>query len=126
MKKTLDEIKAEIARECAEEHFDVLLQAEILVGDYAQAKRLLDDATNRYIAQFVKEKLQQTELEVYHKAKEIVASTLSWEEKYDKIFSEEISQQFSFEYYDPDTSYQEDVMAFMNALDEYMKKQQTT
>lgn len=60
---------------------------------------------------------------IYERAKRIIASDLEWEEKYDMIFSEEISRKFSLDYYDPDTSYEEDVMAFMNALDEYMRKQ---
>ena len=37
--KTIDEIKKEIAKECAEEHFEVIFEAEIMVGD-------------RYIKQF--------------------------------------------------------------------------
>lgn len=60
---------------------------------------------------------------IYERAKRIITSDLEWEEKYDMIFSEEISRKFSLDYYDPDTSYEEDVMAFMNALDEYMRKQ---
>lgn len=60
---------------------------------------------------------------IYERAKKIIASDLEWQEKYDMIFSEEISRKFSLNYYDPDTSYEEDVMAFMDALDEYMIKQ---
>ena len=62
---------------------------------------------------------------IYERAKRIIASDLEWEEKYDMIFSEEISRKFSLDYYDPDTSYEEDVMAFMNALDEYMRNLKT-
>lgn len=61
---------------------------------------------------------------IYERAKRIIDSDLSWEDKYDMIFSEEISRKFSLDYYDPDTSYQEDVMAFMGALDDHMRKQQ--
>jgi hypothetical protein len=61
---------------------------------------------------------------IYERAKRIIASDLEWEEKYDMIFSEEVSRKFSLDYYDPDTSYEEDVMAFMNALDEHMRKQE--
>ncbi len=48
----------------------------------------------------------------------------TWEEVYDKIFSEKISQQIfeefpDFHYSDPDTSYQEDVCAFVDAFCEY-------
>lgn len=60
---------------------------------------------------------------IYKRAKRIIDSDLDWNEKYNMIFSEDISHKFSLDYYDPDTSYKEDVMAFMDALDEYMKKQ---
>ena len=48
----------------------------------------------------------------------------TWQEVYDKIFSEKISQQIfeefpDFHYSDPDTSYQEDVCAFVDAFCEY-------
>ena len=59
-------------------------------------------------------------IKIYNKAKIIVASTLSWEAKYDLIFSEEISRKVRFDWCDPDTSYQEDVEAFMKGFDEYM------
>ena len=63
--------------------------------------------------------------EVYFKAKNIVESDLSWEEKYDMIFCEEISKKAkklspSFDWYDPDTTYEEDVMAFFNSFTEYL------
>jgi hypothetical protein len=61
---------------------------------------------------------------IYQRAKRIISSDLGWDEKYDMIFSEEISRKFSLNYYDPDTSYEEDVMAFMRALDEHMRKQE--
>lgn len=46
---------------------------------------------------------------------------LSWEEVFDKVFSEDISVHIrglglSPDYYDPDTSYKEDVLAYYNAL----------
>jgi phenylalanyl-tRNA synthetase beta subunit len=51
---------------------------------------------------------------------------LSWERKYDLIFSNEISSKirsmtYNIEYYDPDTSYEEDVNAYVNALVDYLK-----
>lgn len=52
--KTLEEIKKEVASECFEEHFDVLLQSEIDVGDYVIARALLIDVANRYVDQFSK------------------------------------------------------------------------
>ena len=63
--------------------------------------------------------------EIYFKAKTIVESDMSWESKYDLIFSEEISRKFSsiargFDYYDPDTTYEEDVMAWYNSAHEYL------
>jgi hypothetical protein len=50
--KTIDQIKKDVAKECAEEHFDVIFEAEIMVGDYEQARRLWDEVGNRYIKQF--------------------------------------------------------------------------
>ncbi len=58
--------------------------------------------------------------EVYKEARAIYDSSVSWEAKYDLIFSERISKKVSFSWYDPDTSYREDVTAFMNAFDDYM------
>lgn len=65
------------------------------------------------------------ELVFLHKeVNRIFDSTLPWETKYDLIFSEFISRRISsiihLDYYDPDTSYQEDVTAFVNALNEKM------
>lgn len=52
-------------------------------------------------------------------------NSLDWEEKYDQIFSEEISKRVfalvRLDYCDPDTTYQEDVTAFMKAFDEKMR-----
>ena len=62
---------------------------------------------------------------LYFKAEGIIESDMSWEAKYDLIFSPEISQKVSelargFDYYDPDTTYEEDVMAFFNSFKEYL------
>lgn len=55
---------------------------------------------------------------------------IDWEFKYDMIFSENISRKvFSLlkelgtplDYYDPDTSYAEDVIAFANAVEQKVK-----
>lgn len=60
---------------------------------------------------------------IFEKAKRIVlANDLSWEEKYHLIFSKDISHHFDLDYYDPDTSYQEDTLAFMTALIDYMER----
>ena len=61
------------------------------------------------------------EYKIYKKAKKIIASNLEWSEKFDMIFSKEIAAKFNLDYYDPDRSYEEDVMAFMDALDKHMK-----
>lgn len=56
---------------------------------------------------------------------------VDWELKFDLIFSPEISRRIfqifdelniSFDYYDPDTSYEEDVLALSTALEEKMKE----
>lgn len=65
----------------------------------------------------------EDKLKIYERAKRIVASDLEWDEKYDMIFSEEISRKVKFDYYDPDCGYDDDVLAFMQGFDEYMKKQ---
>jgi len=59
--------------------------------------------------------------QLYRKAYHIFESKeLDWSEKYDLIFSDKISKKVYFEYYDPDTSYEEDVTAFMNAFKKYI------
>ena len=61
---------------------------------------------------------------LYFKAESIIKSDMSWEEKYELIFSPEISQKVfeivRFDYYDPDTTYEEDVMAFYNAFKQHL------
>lgn len=61
---------------------------------------------------------------IYKECVRIVNShSLSWEAKYDLIFSDNICQKTSglFQWYDPDTSYEEDVKAFYNAFRDYME-----
>ena len=46
-----------------------------------------------------------------------------WATKYEAVFSKDLSRKVweldhSFDYYDPDTSYEEDVRAFVDALQE--------
>lgn len=65
----------------------------------------------------------QEKEKIYQRAKKIVASDLEWEDKYDMIFSDDVSKKVRFDYYDPDTSYQEDVEAFMYGFEEYMEKE---
>lgn len=49
---------------------------------------------------------------------------LEWEEKYDMIFCDKISTRVYhlFYWYDPDTSYEEDVTYFMRAFNEYVEE----
>lgn len=60
-------------------------------------------------------------IQLAEKAVAIRNSGRAWEEKYDMIFSEQISKKIAatdvrIDYYDPDTSYEEDVNAYVNAL----------
>jgi hypothetical protein len=61
-------------------------------------------------------------LDTYHLAEKIFESNLDWEDKFDLIFSKEISGNVKLNYYDPDTSYEEDVRAFMNAFQKRVNK----
>ena len=54
-------------------------------------------------------------------AHEIINSNLSLNVKYDLIFSDDMSAKVKLDYYDPDTSYEEDVLAWIGAFDEYLK-----
>ncbi len=54
---------------------------------------------------------------VLDSAEQVINSKRSWEEKYDLIFSEEYSKEFNrlnptFEYCDPDSSYEDDALAW--------------
>lgn len=53
----------------------------------------------------------------------IVDSDASWETKFDLVFSDDLSLKVwdldpGFDYYDPDTTYDDDVRAFVDALKE--------
>jgi len=58
---------------------------------------------------------------LHRMAHDILQADVSWEDKYDLIFSEYVSIEalalFSFEWVDPDSTYEEDVTAFMKAFD---------
>jgi hypothetical protein len=58
---------------------------------------------------------------IYERAQRIVASDLEWDKKYDMIFSEEVSRKVSFDWNDPDCGYEDDVRAFMEGFDRYMR-----
>jgi hypothetical protein len=64
-----------------------------------------------------------TLVKIYQKARQILESELSWEKKYDLIFSEEISKQVSFDWCDPDMDYEDDVKAFMSAFEIYIEEE---
>lgn len=54
-------------------------------------------------------------------------NNVSWEAKYDFVFSEIMSKTVfkiapDFDYYDPDTSYEEDTTAFVSALEKYINE----
>lgn len=54
-------------------------------------------------------------------ALDVIQLNAPWEEKYNMIFSKDISKRVhridpGFDYYDPDTTYEEDACAFVRAL----------
>jgi hypothetical protein len=59
------------------------------------------------------------QIAIYERAVKIYESNLSWKDKYDLIFSDEISQRVDFEWYDPDMDYEDDAHAFMVGFEEY-------
>ncbi len=62
-------------------------------------------------------------VEIRDRIHRIINSDLEWVDKYDMIFSDDISMKFHLDYYDPDTSYEEDVLAWVQAFESYFKKQ---
>lgn len=63
--------------------------------------------------------------DIFAQIERIYYSDLSWEAKYDLIFSPTLSQRFyqiarSFDWYDPDADYEDDVSAFFYAAKSYM------
>jgi len=62
---------------------------------------------------------------LYQETIRILNSDDSWEDKYDQIFSQRISRRvrelINLDYCDPDTSYEEDVTAFVSAFKQYME-----
>ena len=55
---------------------------------------------------------------------EAALGELSWEDLYDIVFSKKVSKRIykilpNFRWYDPDTTYQEDVVAFISQFKEY-------
>lgn len=59
-----------------------------------------------------------------NEAETIFKSTASWEIKYDAIFAMKIhhlirESGFTFDWYDPDASYEEDVTCYFRALEQF-------
>ena len=70
---------------------------------------------------FILKKLQEAIDRAYDKVVESECSEEAWEALYDFVFSDRISGRIceilpSFTWYDPDTTYQEDVCAFIDAF----------
>lgn len=66
-------------------------------------------------------------IKIYNKALKIQESEkMDWEEKFEIIFSDDISGKIiqELDYYDPDASEEEDIDAFMNAFDRYIDRQE--
>ena len=68
--------------------------------------------------------------ETFDYIRKIYYSDLSWEAKFDLIFSSHGSQKFcklarGFDWYDPDTTYEEDVSAFFYAAKRYLYKEES-
>ncbi len=57
---------------------------------------------------------------IYSEARRIFDSKLSWEAKFDLIFSDNVSKKVQLDWVDPDSSYEDDVTAFMDEFDRYM------
>lgn len=70
---------------------------------------------------FILKKLQETIDRAYDKVVESECSEEAWEALYHFVFSDRVSNKIyeilpNFEWYDPDTTYQEDVCAFIGAF----------
>jgi hypothetical protein len=61
--------------------------------------------------------------ELYKQAKRIIASDLDWDQKYNLIFSDDMSMKVKFDWCDPDMDYEDDVMAWMGGFDEHIRIQ---
>lgn len=65
------------------------------------------------------------------RAVRIVDSDASWETKFEFVFSKDLSRKVweidpHFDYYDPDTTYEDDVRAFVDALQERVAELEKT
>lgn len=103
---------------------DVPSDAQVtVVGELALGVK---DVTGRH-TDVVFRKSEGTLQELLEECIRIINSDIDWADKYDAIFSDRISQRVFDSiclegYVDPDTSYEEDVMAFINAFRETMSR----
>ena len=90
------------------------------IGDSIRVRKIITDVL---IAQGSEPKPQEVLLSKITEVENIFNSECDWEYKYDRIFGyakhirtlmDELS--ISFSYYDPDTSYEEDTRAYVQAL----------
>ena len=82
----------------------------------------IETANPRVIAQYLNDLLAIISNDILEMSEEYELD--AWKELYNFVFSEEISKKIherfpDFHYADPDTTYQEDVITFINAFSEY-------
>ena len=84
------------------------------------------EAHHRRVVEWMHDELEKTTGEPHtllyrfqkldRQVRSIIESNLSWEETFHHVFEMYKRSDLHFDWYDPDTSYQEDVEAFANAL----------
>lgn len=100
---------------------DIYLSEQEIENTYAEfeEKNQIDNNVTKQLKNLQKE------------ANEIYNSDIPWETKYKLIFSKNISRRFNelieeinehFSYYDPDSDYDDDVIAFMSAMNEKIEE----
>lgn len=93
------------------------LAAEMVLSQYGKGA----PPDNEKDPQSDRKKKWLTLLAIQQKIQHILAQPSSWDEKYKQIFCPEVSRTvFSLchlDYYDPDTTYEDDVLAFVSAFD---------
>lgn len=106
---------------------EIKVIAEIYLSEQEIENAYSDFEEKNQIDNNVTEQLKNLQKE----ANEIYNSDMSWETKYKLIFSKNISRRFnelieesneSFSYYDPDSDYDDDVIAFISAMNEKIEE----
>ena len=114
-----------------------------LRSHHQEDSKLLADSSLRQMADYLKNPIADSSLQIVDPKIYIAfilqsslndAYTISnsdpdhniWDDLYHRVFSDEVSMTIfrmfpDFDYYDPDTSYYEDVVSFINAFDKYAK-----